>query len=157
MSNRKSARKKKGGAKAQPASAAGTSMLSRRNLIKGAVVVAGGGFAIAGIQAYDENNRTLHDLTVVGNGTPAVVQIHDPGCRLCRRLKGATEKALEDIDGVNYRLADITTPEGKAVQDRFGVPHVTLLYFDGEGQHRHTTNGTLSAEEVAQNIRDALK
>lgn len=157
MSNRKSARKKKGSAKATSAPAGKGSMLNRRNLIKGAVVVAGGGFAIAGIQAYDENNRVLHDLTVVGNGVPSVVQIHDPGCRLCRRLKGATEKALEDIDGINYRLADITTPEGKAIQDRFGVPHVTLLYFDGEGRHLHTTNGTLSAEEVARNIRDTLK
>ncbi len=155
MSNRKNARAKKGPVKSARKTDF-SALLSRRNLIKGAVVLVGGGFAVAGIQAYDQNNRLLHDLTVVGNGVPAVVQIHDTGCRLCRRLKSSTQEALKGIEGVNYRLADINTPEGKAVQDRFGVPHVTLLYFDGEGRHRHTTTGTLSVEEVERNIRDVL-
>ncbi len=130
--------------------------LTRRRAIQGAVALAVSGFAVVSLQAYDTNHRTLHDLSVIGNGTPVVVQIHDPSCPKCRRLKGATTTALEDIDGINYRLADITTKEGKAIQDRYQVPHVTLLYFDGKGRLQHTTNGTLSADIIGDTMRSVF-
>ncbi|MEM9605748.1 MAG: hypothetical protein AAGA11_23040 [Pseudomonadota bacterium] len=147
----KSKRKSPGRSRATASSALGGG-ISRRKLLGGGVALVAGGLGAAGLHAYDTNQRTLHDLSVVGNGVPAIVQVHDPGCRLCRRLKAATTEALEAYDGINYRLADVTRPEGKAVQDRFNVPHVTLLYFNGRGEMIHSTNGTLPADRIAEDI-----
>jgi len=104
-----------------------------------------GGYAI---HRHDTTDRRLHDLGVLGNGSPAVVQIHDPSCPLCRRLKGATEKALDGSSHVNYRLADITRADGRALQERHGAPTVTLLLFDGRGRHVDTISGVQSVEAL---------
>jgi len=129
----------------------------RRLLLKSAVLLLGGGTVVASLHAYDKNNHNLHDLSVIGNGQPAIVQIHDPSCPTCRRLKKVVSKAMLDLDGVNYRLADITTAEGKALQNRYNVPHVTLLYFDANGRHRHTSKGMLTPEQVQARVRRHLK
>ena len=111
---------------------------------RGLVLVFVLGFATAGLAAYQKSHATLHDLSVIGNGVPAVVQIHDPGCRLCQSLKRNAQAALGDLDGqLNYRIANIRTKEGRSLARRYDVPHVTLLFFDGDGQHTRTTNGVL--------------
>lgn len=154
MANKKRKSKRTGpAAKAPgPSNSSRNQGISRRKLLVGAAVLVGGGLGAAGLQAYDSNQRELHDLSVIGNGTPVIVQVHDPGCRLCRRLKAAATEALKDFDGVNYRLADITRPDGKAIQDRLQVPHVTLLYFNGKGEMIHSTNGTLPPDRIAEDI-----
>ena len=55
--------------------------------------------SVAGIAAYKNNWSKTHDLSIIGNGTPTIVQIHDPGCRLCRSLMASTEQALDRMDG----------------------------------------------------------
>lgn len=124
----------------------------RRKLIMLPVVAVGLGTVAVGINAYESNNRSLHDLQVIGLGEPVIVQIHDPGCPTCRRLKNIVTNAIGGDDSVLYRLADINTTEGKALQEKYSVPHVTLLYFNGDGRHVHTTTGIQSVGEV----RDAV-
>lgn len=128
------------------------SQLRRKLIMIPAVAVALGTTAV-GISAYESNHRELHDLAVIGQGMPVIVQIHDPGCPTCRRLKNIVDNALDSNDTVLYRLADITSAKGKALQEKHAVPHVTLLYFDPDGKHVHTTTGLQSAGE----IRDAVK
>ena len=103
------------------------SKLRRKLIMIPAVAVALGTTAV-GISAYESNNRELHDLDVIGQGSPVIVQIHDPGCPTCRRLKKIVDNALKSNDSVLYRLADITSAKGKALQDKHAVPHVCLLY-----------------------------
>lgn len=124
----------------------------RRKLIMLPVVGVVLGTTAVGINAYESNQREQHDLTVIGGGMPVIVQIHDPGCPTCRRLKNIVDNALDSNDSVLYRLADITSAEGKALQEKYAVPHVTLLYFNADGKHVHTTTGLQSAGEV----RDAV-
>ncbi|MEM7260108.1 MAG: thioredoxin family protein [Pseudomonadota bacterium] len=126
--------------------------LNRRNALKILAGLGVSGIGITSLHAYDKNQRTLHDLTVIGQGQSVVVQIHDPSCPTCRRLKSAVTTAMKATPDIHFRLADITTAEGKALQNKYGVPHVTLLFFDGNGTHRHTTRGLLSAEQVRNNI-----
>lgn len=121
---------------------------TRRKLIMLPVVAVALGTAAVGINAFESNNRNLHDLNVIGQGEPVIVQIHDPGCPTCRRLKNIVTNAVGANKSVLYRLADITTGEGKALQEKYSVPHVTLLYFDGTGKHVHTTTGLQSVDEV---------
>ena len=124
-------------------------LASRRKLI---MIVAGLVLAIGGmatLHAVDKQRRELHDLTVIGNGQPAIVQIHDPGCSVCRRLKSVTTSAMEDLPDVNFRLADITTKEGRKFGDKYNLPKTTLLMFDAKGEHKHTLRGLVTQQEIA--------
>ncbi len=132
------------------------SKLRRKLIMIPAVAVALGTTAV-GISAYESNNRELHDLDVIGQGSPVIVQIHDPGCPTCRRLKKIVDNALKSNDSVLYRLADITSAKGKALQDKHAVPHVTLLYFAPNGRHVHTTTGLQTVEEVREAVAANFK
>lgn len=110
------------------------------------------GTAAAGISSLEANNRELHDLTVIGQGVPVIVQIHDTTCPTCRRLKNVVSNSLEKSDPILYRLADIKTSEGKALQRKYNVPNVTLLYFDARGKHVHTTTGMQTSDDIRASI-----
>ncbi|MGJ8605855.1 MAG: hypothetical protein ACSHXH_17190 [Marivita sp.] len=132
--------------------------LSRRDMMGrlaiygiGAVAVAGGGTAFA----LDFSKKlTEADLTVVGNGTSTIVQIHDPNCGLCQSLQKETRAAFKlcDDTAFQYRVANITSVDGAAFQSRLGLPHVTLVFFDGQGQHIHTLQGVTPAAEIKAQI-----
>ena len=133
---------------ASKASSNASPAMSRRKFIAIPVAVAAIGTAAVGINALEAKSRELHDLEVVGQGQPVIVQIHDPGCPTCRRLKKIVQNSLDGNDDVLFRLADITTTEGKALQTRHAVPHVTLLFYDKKGRHVHTTRGLQTTESV---------
>ena len=68
--------------------------ISRRKMLGLLLGVPLVGVAGVGVHRHDVKKRALHDLSVLGNGSPAIVQIHDPGCRLCRRLMANTKNCL---------------------------------------------------------------
>ena len=130
--------------------------LNRRKILQWVAGIGVAGVGASTLHAYDKNQRTLHDLSVIGGGKPVVVQIHDPSCPTCRRLKSAVTTALEGTENIQFRLADITTSEGKALQNKYNVPHVTLLFFNQAGKHVHTSQGLLSADQVESRIQRYL-
>ena len=104
----------------------------------------------SGLAAFKYSYDISHDLSVVGKGIPAIVQIHDTSCALCNQLRSNTDSAIKPFgDRLLYRIADISTPEGRRLQRRHDVPHVTLLLFDGEGELRNVLTGVKS-DEVLQ-------
>ena len=139
--------------KAKKAAAAQQPSLSRRKFIVIPAVAAAIGVTAFGLNAIETNKRELHDLTVIGNGRPTLVQIHDPKCPTCRRLKKIVTNAVGGNDELQYRLADITTSEGKALQEKHNVPHVTLLYFDAKGKHVHTTQGIQESAAIKEAVQ----
>ena len=130
--------------------------ISRRKMLGLLLGVPLVGVAGVGVHRHDVKKRALHDLSVLGNGSPAIVQIHDPSCRLCRRLMANTKKALGDRDDITYRIADVTKTKGREFQERYGVPHVTLLLFNAKGRHVHTVQGVTPAEELVEHFRRHL-
>ncbi len=104
------------------------------------VVAAGGGWYLV-----DEVMATIgeQDLTKIGNGTPSVVQIHDPQCSRCIALQKETRKALKAFgsDELQYLVANIRSEKGRALASANGVGHITLLLFDAKGQRRETIHG----------------
>lgn len=129
--------------------------LSRRKFIVIPAVAVGIGATAFGLNALEANDRELHDFSsVIGNGTPAIVQLHDPTCPTCRRLKGIMKNTVGGDDRVQYRLADITTSEGQKFQKRYNMPKVTLLYFDAKGKHVHTTQGIQEPDSIKDNIQN---
>lgn len=83
------------------------------------------------------------DLSRIGQGIPAVVQIHDPGCALCRTLQGQTRDALDAYtdEQVTYLVADVNTQPGRLMAATHNVPHVTLLLFNGAGRMVQVVRG----------------
>lgn len=107
-----------------------------------AVAVLGGGgwFAVQDVQA----TMREHDLTRIGNGTPTIVQIHDPNCSMCVALQKETRAALKGFedDQIQFLVANIRDSRGKKLASEHGVGHVTLLLFDGKGNRREIMRGT---------------
>lgn len=112
---------------------------ARNGAITLAVIGSGGGYL-----AYSANAK-LHeqDLTRIGQGTPTVVQIHDPNCSVCARLQRNTKSALGAFsDGeLEYVVANIKSSKGKAFAERNAVPHITLMLYDGKGELKHILRG----------------
>ena len=143
---------RKSAATAAQASPAASQKMSRRDLMAwgkfgalGAVVVGGGGyFLVSGVNA----DIREADLSKIGNGTPAIVQVHDPACPTCRALQSETREALESFeDGqLQYLVADLNSDDGRKLAAQYGVGRVTLLLFDGRGRMRDIIQGRTSAE-----------
>ncbi|MFK7762187.1 MAG: thioredoxin family protein [Roseobacter sp.] len=127
---------------------------TRRDALKmfrngGLAIAAAGGagyWAFGSFRAY----AAEHDLSRVGQGSPSIVQIHDPQCPTCTALQKQTRAALDDFDdcGLVYLVADIKTDEGARFAARYGVPHVTLLFFDGQGELINTSHGMRRSAEL---------
>lgn len=112
---------------------------ARNGAITLAVLGSGGGYL-----AYSANAK-MHeqDLTRIGQGTPTIVQIHDPNCSVCARLQRNTKSALSTFsDGeIEYVVANIKSSKGKAFAERNAVPHITLMLYDGKGELKHILRG----------------
>jgi thioredoxin-related protein len=128
----------------------------RRLVIKGVGALAVLGVSAGALSAYDKKQRTLHDLSVIGQGQPVIVQIHDPACPTCRQLKSRSSTALKGRDNIHYRLADVTTSEGRELQQKYGVETITLLLFDGEGKRVSTIRGLQNVEYLQTAFNQAF-
>lgn len=105
-----------------------------------AVIAGGGYFAVNKVQA----TIAEHDLSKIGNGRPAIVQIHDPQCPVCLALQRETRDALSAFNqnDFEYLVANIRSKEGSDFANKYFVPHVTLLLFDGQGKLSKILNGS---------------
>lgn len=112
---------------------------ARNSAIAVAVLGGGGWYLVDTVRA----TMAEHDLSRLGTGTPAIVQIHDPQCRLCIALQKEARKALAKFDDgqLDYIVANIRTPEGSALAAKYGVSNVTLLLFDAKGNMVEVLNG----------------
>jgi len=111
----------------------------RTGMIAIAVIAGGGYFAVNKVQA----TIAEHDLSKIGNGRPAIVQIHDPQCPVCLALQRETRDALSAFNqsDFEYLVANIRSKEGSDFANKYFVPHVTLLLFDGQGKLSKVLNG----------------
>lgn len=124
------------------------SVLSRIGIGAAGLVVLGGAgvWGVGHVKAI----QAEHDLSRLGQGVPVVVQVHDPQCPICNALQAETRAALRGFDEgeVLYLIANTRTVDGTNFAARHGVPHVTLLLFDGAGRLRDTLRGPHQADEL---------
>lgn len=106
------------------------------------------------LNVYFKQSKVEHDLSVIGNGKPTLVQIHDPGCRLCQRLQSNVDKVKGEFkDVIQFKIANIAKQKGKRFASKHNVPHVTLLFFDKQGERVNTMQGVSSADEIKSNLK----
>lgn len=122
-----------------------------------AVVVTLCSVGALGLTAYKKSYDVSHDLSVVGNGTPTVVQVHDTSCRLCQTLRSNVDSVKGEFrDRIQFRIADIDTSGGRAFARRYDVPHVTLLLFDGDGELVTILSGVREPSDLRPSFRTLL-
>jgi len=156
---RKSTKAKSKASQAQPEIAAKP---DRRRLLKllrnGAI--AAPVLAVAGYFSVQSVEATIceADLTKIGKGTPAIVQIHDPNCQLCATLQRQSRRALRQFDDESYEflVANLNTTEGRTLAAVHRVSHVTLLLFNGEGQMVRIVRGPTDMETLARVFKTHL-
>jgi hypothetical protein len=136
---------------------------SRRNLIRNlafcvivAGLVSGGGwYVVRGVQA----GIAEQDLSLLGNGVPTVVQIHDPQCPRCRALKRETREAMSQFKAgtIQYLVANIRQLQGRRFAAKHRVGHITLLLFDGNGRRRGILAGERESEVLVNEFRKLIQ
>lgn len=113
----------------------------------GAAVFLGSGayFATGWIAAAGEG-----DISTLGNGVPAVVQLHDPNCPTCNQLRKEARDAACDFGEceLQFRVINITSEEGRRLATANNTGNVTLLLMDGEGNVRNILPGMNEAENL---------
>ncbi len=124
------------------------SWMNRRNALKALIAMPVAAVAGTAIHRYDVQNKNLHELSVIGQGKPVVVQVHDPSCQLCRRLMKNTRAALKNNPEVLYRVADMTDATGGRFQRQHNADKVTLVLFDSGGRKVDTLVGVREISEL---------
>lgn len=130
-----------------------------RNIAVCAVVaglVSGGGWYVSrGVQA----GIAEQDLSLLGNGVPTVVQVHDPQCPRCRALKRETREAISRFeDGtIQYLVANIRQRQGRRFAAKHHVGHITLLLFDGNGRRRGVLAGERKRDVLVNEFRKLIQ
>lgn len=120
---------------------------TRRDVLRIAGFTGAGVLAAGGAGAWALHSFRSHvaetDLTRIAQGTPCIVQVHDPSCALCNELQRNTRRALrcEFATEPTYLVANINTTEGSLFATRHGVGHVTLVLLDGEGNLEDIMSG----------------
>ena len=121
------------------------------------IVAAVGG---AGWYLVEEVRATIReeDLSRIGNGIPAVVQVHDPQCLRCAALQRETREAMSAFDDgeLQYLVANIRSAKGRQLAGAHGVGHITLLLFDGEGERLDVLVGPNTSESLVHAFRRHL-
>lgn len=158
----KKQRKKKSSKGATPSQTAQSPAITRRNALRhlrNAAIA----LPIVGVAGYFTAQKVQAsicelDLTKVGDGLPAVVQVHDPQCNLCVTLQRQTRRALRayDDDSHHFLVANIVTTEGQFFARRHGVGNVSLVLLDGAGLQVGVVRGPISNEALAQAIQAHL-
>ena len=128
--------------------------LSRRDFLGNTAIYSVGAASIAGGGWYFANTIAVSakesDLSMLGNGVPTVVQIHDPDCPTCNALRCEAREAVcaFEEEKLQFLVANLNTDEGRALANEHGVGKVTLLLFDGNGTKRLTLPGLNEAEHL---------
>ncbi|MEM6481340.1 MAG: hypothetical protein AAF681_05795 [Pseudomonadota bacterium] len=137
--------------------------VSRRALINklswfGLAAGLGGGAIFFGARSVTARMAEA-DLGRIGQGIPAVVQVHDPTCPLCAALQKQARRAMRSFeeDELVFLVADQTTPNGRAFAQQFGATHVTLILLDGQGEYVQTLQGVRPESQLAPFFAELAK
>lgn len=107
------------------------------------VVILGGAFA-----AYRLYQNNLHDVSVVGNGQSTVVQVYEPGCIPCDRLRENVDAVKGRFDNVQFKYANLFDDQGAEFARGHNARETTLLIFDSKGKLRRTLTGVQPTEQL---------
>ena len=107
----------------------------------------------AGRENLEEN------YSIVGQGEPVIVQVHQLNCADCDILRANTKRALKQIndDRLHYRIAYLHKNEGIAFASKHGAAReTTLILFDKFGRKQSVYIGVQDVEALVDLFTDLL-
>jgi hypothetical protein len=118
--------------------------------------LAGASALVLLIVGFSNNSSGVYDLSRVGNGIPAVVQVHDPNCPICVQLRGNIIAIADDFDNQQLQLlvADLNSDEGRSFAERYNAGFRTLLYFNPAGDLVDLEVGLQSSADLVRRFRE---
>lgn len=152
--NRKKPKSKRPIAPSASSTANRRTKINRRDALRlagmggiGLTGLAGGGLWIA---AGARAQAAEHDLSRIGQGVPAIVQVHDPSCTMCTALQRQTRRALrcDYAQSPIYLVADLRTDDGIQFSASTGARRVTLVLLDGGGEVQDILVGLRPRDEL---------
>lgn len=117
----------------------------------GAVAVVAAAAVIVVVAVANRRAESARDLSQIGQGVPAVVQVHDVTCPICTDLRANVRRIEREYDDATLlvRVADIRDEDGLAFATRYtGARRQTLLFLDGEGNLVDERAGLLEVESL---------
>ena len=125
----------------------------RRSLVKLGMVIALSIPAYMTLSAYSKNQDVERDLNVIGKGIPTLIQVHDESCPSCRQLRSSVNAVIDEFPEIQYKIADLNSPEGFKFASRHQVQKITLMYFDAKGKKLDVVSNLQSKDEVRSFIK----
>lgn len=150
--------KKKAHTPARAAVAQRVRRRDRRLLIRGAIALAVAvPLAAIGVFQYNRRATERYDLRVVGNGTPTVVLVIDRGSRDATELRNRFDSLRREFEpAVQFRIADLGTPDGAVFASRHQVPSMSVLFLASDGRLRNTLTGLQDRQTLADAVRTSF-
>ena len=97
------------------------------------------------------------DLTVIGKGKPALVQVFDPNQVLSLELMETVNGIRGEYEGrVEFLLADLNREGGRAFAEQQGTKPPALVMFAPNGAKITTLSGPQTAEDLKKLLGKAL-
>ena len=121
---------------------------NRRSLLRLGITMMLAIPAYVAFSAYSGKQEQLHDLSIIGQGNPVLVQIHDPQCGQCRTLLSSVNAVLDEFPGVEFRIANYRSDKGYKFSLEHNVSYTTLLYFNDKGRKKDVAFGLQQEQEV---------
>ncbi|MGK5093346.1 thioredoxin family protein [Deltaproteobacteria bacterium TL4] len=99
-----------------------------------------------------------YDLSLIGKGKNVVVQVHDPNCPYCRKLKRVVNSLQPEYENqILFLTADVTTEEGRWFAEYHNVEIVTLVFFKPDGRKITTLQGVQEADYLRRAFNRAFQ
>lgn len=93
------------------------------------------------------------DLTAIGQGTKAVVLVHDGNLLQSADTMVAMNAVRDEFEGrIQFIVADINTPEGRKFANQHGFGPAALAFFAADGQQVQVLYTEQTGETLRKNI-----
>ena len=115
---------------------------------------------LAGVIWFFAGRENLEEnYSIVGQGEPVIVQVHQLHCADCDILRANTKRALKQInvDRLHYRIAYLHKNEGIAFASKHGAAReTTLILFDKFARKQSVYIGVQDVEALVDLFTDLL-
>jgi hypothetical protein len=112
----------------QKAASSRRKFLEKATTIGGVILVSGVGYG-----AYRIRHNSIYNLSVIGNGSFTVVQVHDSGCDSCKLLLSNVESVRSEFKDIQFRIINILSKDGAKLARQYNAKKTTLLIFNPDG------------------------
>ncbi len=117
----------------------------------GAIAVVAAAVVVVLAVRANRSEQFRQDLSQLGNGVPAAVQVWDVSCPICNQNRANVARIEDDYsdDDLLIRYVDVRTDEGVRFASQYtDRRRQTMLLFDGEGELVDIVTGPIEQQSM---------